>query len=74
MKKKESSLFQQFKDAEIVKETLSLVNGGDGPGSSSTGDNDCTNRPGLGPDCGDSQTDAIFDTDPTGASGDTCTT
>ena len=73
MKNTKSNLFKKFADAELNKNATALIEGGAGPGSSSTGDTDCTNRGGSGADCGDSTTDAIFDTDPTSASDDTCT-
>ena len=41
-----------------------------GPGSSSTGDTDCTTS--HGSDCGDVYTDGVFDTDPTGSGDDGC--
>ena len=72
MEKMDSNLFKKFADAELNNNATALIEGGAGPGSSSTGDTDCTNRGGSGADCGDITTDAIFDTDPTSTNDDTC--
>ncbi|WP_139134241.1 hypothetical protein [Crocinitomix algicola] len=70
MKSLKSDLFKKFEDSNLTKESLQIVEGGGGPGSNSTGDHDCTSS--QGSDCGDLETDAIFDTDQTLKGQDGC--
>ena len=73
MKKVKNNLFRKFNDSVLTQESLMFIEGGvGGPGSSSTGDTDCTSRGGSGSDCGDISTDGSYDSDPTGSDSDGC--
>jgi hypothetical protein len=73
MKNIKSKLFEKFDDSVLADKAMILIDAGlAGPGSDSTGDHDCTNRPGWGADCGDSETSAVYDADPTSSGDDSC--
>jgi hypothetical protein len=72
MKSINSKLFQDSLTV-LEMERLNLVKAGlatGGPGSSSTGDHDCTFS--KGSDCGDNNTDGVLDTDVTQVGHDGC--